>query len=636
MEGFLGLVFASALMVGCAGNHSASSLPQVAESSEHEKKPEAHRLLVPGPATTITTSPNGIYMGVYDNTGNEPNSSPHPEISGLETTLGRTFAINLHYVSWDAVPRIVPSPNATCSPSGNNYGICLDVQGDATNGRIPLISWNCGDFDSNVAQASSSAPPGSKALTDYNIITNAADAFHAYGHPVMVRWFWEMNLGSADQNRTDCAGTDDAGGVFNPTDFIKAWINLRQLVINEYSKYKWANNITWVWNPGGLRSDNMSSYFPGTSYVDWLGVDIYDRQVVGLAANLDVAGAPNPNYPDAPPIYTTLQGLSTSMPIIIAENGSYPTPASMPSPGENQICYFYGGNFASPCAFATTAPDANANAGLDAILKAHPQIHAYNYYDGATPSDDWILDVAGTPTGLSAYKAFFDGAYESLSPVTAATATPAPVAISAMGPITFFTGSAEPTLSTAPALGDYLLAIGTTTSGSLAAPSGWSKLAGAGQAGVTLFYGPVGGSGGISPATTYNFGGTETIMQLFDLTGATGSPVHTSLATQNVNGSVTTPSLTTSQSNDLNLYTLALNFSPQSTGWSISNSSGVNSSPLGQLVDKDTGGAVFLSLYNYQVTSAGPLSNFSVTSTMTASPSVQAAAGAIIISVQHQ
>jgi cellulose synthase/poly-beta-1,6-N-acetylglucosamine synthase-like glycosyltransferase/beta-mannanase len=52
-----------------------------------------------------------------------------------------------------------------------------------------------------------------------------------------------------------------------PAKFKKAWIH-----VYEIFKRNEAENVIWIWNP--RKSENVSAFYPGKEYVDWIGVNI--------------------------------------------------------------------------------------------------------------------------------------------------------------------------------------------------------------------------------------------------------------------------------------------------------------------------------------------------------------------------
>lgn len=152
-------------------------------------------------------------------------------ILSLERALGRRLAINNLYANWAA-----PLPLAV-------------ARWDLRNGTVPMISWG-------PARTSVIASGASDAQ-----IRARAEQLRSLRGPVMVRWFWEM---------------DDAHNhpyAVSPTSFIAAWRHIHGIFTRAG-----ATNVLWVWCPG---SGNFSrgvaqKYYPGDSYVDWVGADGYN------------------------------------------------------------------------------------------------------------------------------------------------------------------------------------------------------------------------------------------------------------------------------------------------------------------------------------------------------------------------
>jgi hypothetical protein len=119
-------------------------------------------------------------------------------------------------------------------------------------GATPMLDWSCG----NVADIT--------AGQDDSMITKYADGLRSFGKPVFLRWYWEMNL--SDQSHKKCGGSSD------PAAFVAAWRHIWAIFQSQH-----ADNVAFVWCPSGLPSKTpASAYYPGDSYVDWIGVDHYD------------------------------------------------------------------------------------------------------------------------------------------------------------------------------------------------------------------------------------------------------------------------------------------------------------------------------------------------------------------------
>jgi len=306
------LVTASlALLTGCGGG--GSSPP--AQAPHFNGNPP----LVPA---------NGIYVGAFVNTGG---TTPlGQQLTQFEAQIGRTLALSGHYYGW----------NSTFPTQAESA--------DARAGRIPVISWNCGVSNAQVASGSQ----------DANIVAHAA-ALKAYGGPVFVRYLWEMNLGATANNRSACydPATDSPGGVFSPAEFIAAWNHIHSIFVAQG-----ANNVAFLWNPGG-GGTNATLYYPGGANVDWVGIDEYDRNSVPFA--------------DVYSLYSAL--VPYNKPIMIAETGASPT---------YQPVFF---------------------TGAAAVLKTtFPAVKGFMYFD-AEGKDDWRL----SSTGVTAFAAFANDPYLS-------------------------------------------------------------------------------------------------------------------------------------------------------------------------------------------------------------------------------
>lgn len=92
-----------------------------------------------------------------------------------------------------------------------------------------------------------------------------AEAIKAYGHPVMIRLMAEMN-GSWEPWSTGQNGN-------KPGEYVLAW---RHIV--DVFRAHGATNAIFVWNPNRAYrgATSMRSLYPGSAYVDWIGLDVYN------------------------------------------------------------------------------------------------------------------------------------------------------------------------------------------------------------------------------------------------------------------------------------------------------------------------------------------------------------------------
>ncbi len=204
-------------------------------------------------ATGPLVPPAGtMYLGEFVNpSGRGPTAA---QTAAFEKRIGRTLAYNLHFHGWkDAFPGTAEAD-------------------DVAHGRIPIIAWNCGDTDARIA-----------AGDDDAVIVARANAVKAFGSPVMIRWFWEMNLSDANNPpRTQCWDpvSDYAAGRFAPGPFINAWNHIRSVFASQG-----VTNAVWLWCVANAHG-GPSQYYPGDSAVDWVGMDDYDQHDVSLQSTL--------------------------------------------------------------------------------------------------------------------------------------------------------------------------------------------------------------------------------------------------------------------------------------------------------------------------------------------------------------
>jgi len=216
-----------------------------------------------------------------------------------------------------------------------------DMQVIEAKGSVPLISWACKDV-SAIAAGQYDQP-----------ITQYANGLKAFGHPVFVRWFWEMNEAHAQP----CLGSAGASG------YVAAWKHLYALF-----HQAGATNVALVWCPGGGDVQSMGPFFPGADYVDWIGIDDYLRQGKKPSSFADLFMRWYAAY------------AQYGKPLMVAETGAQPT---------EQAAYFDGIGQSVPTQF--------------------PALKAILYFDAAGPDGDWGL----SPAGLAAFAQLMANPYFS-------------------------------------------------------------------------------------------------------------------------------------------------------------------------------------------------------------------------------
>jgi hypothetical protein len=270
-------------------------------------------LATPSPVGLETPAAGSIYLGAFVRL-----TQGTPDITPLETSIGRTFAIDGHYPSW-----------LTTFPG-------FPENGDLASGRLSLESWNCQPTNAQIVSGAVDA-----------LIQTRAIALKTFGHPVFLRYLWDMNVPAGTLNRGSCydPSTDNADGTFSATEFVAAWKHMRGIFASEK-----VTNVIWVWSPSSTGVDPMP-YYPGASQVDWVAFDAYDPSGVGFV-------------PTVSAIYPTLAALGK--PLLIAESGAL---------AANQAAFLQQAQAALPTQF--------------------PLVKGFMYYDAFTTTTDWRLGQAG-------------------------------------------------------------------------------------------------------------------------------------------------------------------------------------------------------------------------------------------------
>jgi hypothetical protein len=303
-----------------------------------------------GVEVTMMPPQGTIFSGVYVN----PTVANGPtNLASLEQDCGRTLALHLHYYQW------------TDTNLSSTANFLKSVSNDMQSNRIPIVTW-LSDSLTNITSGS-----------DDTYIAGVAREIAAYQGPIMLRWFIEMNLtGSnvapllgyppkASQASAQQVATAQA-------NYVLAWRRIRQIFDTNG-----AFNVIWLWNPGGgndsapgqTAGGYTDGFYPGDSYVDWIGVDAYDRLADAFV---------NTFTTDAEYNYAAMA--AHGKPLMIGETGAYNTNEA------NQVDFF--------------------NAAVGSLQAALPQFLDMDYFDGQG-GENWNL----TTNGLPAYNNMVNSTY---------------------------------------------------------------------------------------------------------------------------------------------------------------------------------------------------------------------------------
>ena len=262
------------------------------------------------------------------------------------------------------------SPFATSS--GSYYNFDSTAFSNVRNyGAIPFFSWGSTPYsDSQVASGG-----------EDGYITNWAQAAKNWGHPMFLRFDWEMN------------GSWFPWGVGNNGNTAASYVAMWQHVHNVFASVG-ATNVTWVWCPNtdpGNQMTSMSSVYPGDAYVDWSCLDGYNGANPWSSFGQLFSSS-----------YNTITGsVAPSKPMIIGETASTES----------------GGSKAS---WITDM--------LTSLPTSYPQIKGFLWFDkiesGPGGHTDWPLDSSST--SLAAFASGIQSSTYTSNTYSSLAASPIP------------------------------------------------------------------------------------------------------------------------------------------------------------------------------------------------------------------
>jgi PA14 domain/Glycosyl hydrolase family 26/CARDB len=281
-------------------------------------------------------------------------------IAGREAQVGRKLSVHNTFAAWtDHIPGIAQ----------------ID---DVANGRIPMITWQ----------------PVNTRLTDIaggdydaSIIARAR-SMKAFRRPILLRFAHEMN-----GDWYAWSGSSNGGATSGPANYIAAWRHVHDLFVAQG-----ATNVAWVWcvNQGdvpGADWNHWTNYYPGDSYVDWVGIDAY---------NWGTTNADNGGWRTMSSMLTAsaYNDYAATKPIMVAETGSAESGGD-----KDQWIYDAGTTIKTdfPSVEAVLWFDQTGSSAEWPIDSSHHALTAYtsvgldSYFGGPGLPDIAVTDVSWTP-----------------------------------------------------------------------------------------------------------------------------------------------------------------------------------------------------------------------------------------------
>jgi mannan endo-1,4-beta-mannosidase len=210
------------------------------------------------------------YLGVF--VKGAPDT--YAPVTAFSSAIGARPDVVMYYSGW-----YVPFPASFANTAANN-------------GAVPLVQMNPNDV--SVAAIADGKYDG--YLSAY------AEAVRAYRHPVILSFGHEMNGGWSTWGYRHTA----------PAVFVAAWRHIVTLF-----RALGARNVTWLWtvniinNTAQGKIPSPARWWPGSAYVNWVGIDGYY-----LKSSWQFA-------PLFGPTIGVVKSLTTD-PILIAETGAVP------------------------------------------------------------------------------------------------------------------------------------------------------------------------------------------------------------------------------------------------------------------------------------------------------------------------
>jgi endoglucanase len=174
----------------------------------------------------------GALLGTFTEPARHDRAGQEAAIQGLERAMGRKLGIAHWFYPWD-------SPFPTWRETWAHQG-----------GRLNMVSWGNGPTSVDVA-----------AGRFDRMIDDRARGMKAFGKPILLRWFGEMDSATLRAK----AGT--------PAQFIAAW----RRMYNRFTAAG-ATNVEFVWCPNAwaFETGTAVQWYPGDAYVQWTCADGYN------------------------------------------------------------------------------------------------------------------------------------------------------------------------------------------------------------------------------------------------------------------------------------------------------------------------------------------------------------------------
>jgi hypothetical protein len=306
-------------------------------------------------AMLSTTASAGVMLGAHAGLHSSHNSEA--DVAALEQAIGRKLAIDNDHEDWTEFPNLAR------------------IRWDDQNGRLAMLSWRISFHLEGPSGGCATADAITSGVYDAQMQRQAL-ALKSVGHRVLVRFNWEMTNNPVNTCFTGFRVRDNEA--LAGSKYIAAWRH----VVDKFRAVG-ATNVEWIWAPGhkAYTQGVMQKFYPGSNYVDWIGVDYYNK------GDTPMSFASDPGilefYREAAPL---------GKPLMIAETGAVNDPKLHPDPQTLWI---------------TTARE---------FLKSRPAIKAFLWWNAAGQYAHDYPNYGGSGyvlqgAGLAAFRAMANDPY---------------------------------------------------------------------------------------------------------------------------------------------------------------------------------------------------------------------------------
>jgi len=237
----------------------------------------------------------GVMLGAHVGSENDVNSQQ--EFTDFENQVGRKLAIDNDHEDWNVFPNVAR------------------VRWDAQNGRLSMLSWRIIFHRNNPGGGCATADAIAAGKYDAQL-RRQAEAAKSVGRDFLVRFNYEMT--SNEENTCFTGFAVKSNPAPAGAKYIAAWRHVVDLF-----RAAGANNVKWVWAPGqgAFAGGIWRMFYPGDTYVDWIGVDYYNK------------GDKPKDFASGPGIVAFYsQTASLGKPLIISETAAVGDPRLNPDP----------------------------------------------------------------------------------------------------------------------------------------------------------------------------------------------------------------------------------------------------------------------------------------------------------------